>query len=104
MEKFGRERWLAIPYNEVRQRHQEVPADKTMIILCDAGTRSYEVQVMLDACGQEKQHGAQRGLQRHPPHRGGLADWRLSLFGTHIGEKGRYSVEVAADLAGLVGV
>ena len=50
--KFGRERWLAIPYNEMRQRHQEVPAGKTMIILCDAGTRSYEVQVVLDAVGK----------------------------------------------------
>ena len=49
--KFG-ERWLAIPYNEMRQRHGEVPEDKTMIILCDAGTRSYEVQVMLDAVGK----------------------------------------------------
>jgi NADPH-dependent 2,4-dienoyl-CoA reductase/sulfur reductase-like enzyme/rhodanese-related sulfurtransferase len=51
--KFGPGRWLAIPYNEVRQRHQEVPADKTMIILCDAGTRSYEVQVVLDAVGKK---------------------------------------------------
>ncbi|RJX21480.1 MAG: pyridine nucleotide-disulfide oxidoreductase [Desulfobulbus sp.] len=49
--KFG-ERWLAIPYNEMRQRHGEIPEDKTMIILCDAGTRSYEVQVMLDAVGK----------------------------------------------------
>jgi len=51
--KFGRERWLAIPYNEVRQRYQEVPAGKTMVILCDAGTRSYEVQVMLEAAGKK---------------------------------------------------
>lgn len=51
--KFGQERWLAIPYHEVRQRLKEVPADKTMIILCDAGTRSYEVQVVLDAVGKK---------------------------------------------------
>ncbi|MHB8809341.1 MAG: rhodanese-like domain-containing protein, partial [Desulfobulbaceae bacterium] len=51
--KFGEERWLAIPYNEMRQRHQEVPEGKTMIILCDAGTRSYEVQVLLDAVGKK---------------------------------------------------
>ncbi|HBI16039.1 MAG TPA: pyridine nucleotide-disulfide oxidoreductase [Desulfobulbaceae bacterium] len=53
VQRFGRERWLAIPYNEVRQRHQEVPVDKTMIILCDAGTRSFEVQVVLDAAGKK---------------------------------------------------
>jgi rhodanese-related sulfurtransferase len=50
--KFGSDRWLAIPYNELRQRHHEVPVDKKMIILCDAGTRSYEVQVLLDAAGK----------------------------------------------------
>ncbi len=51
--KFGAERWLAIPYNEVRRRAAEVPADKTLVILCDAGTRSYEVQVLLDHLGRD---------------------------------------------------
>lgn len=51
VEKYGPEKWLAIPYNEIRQRHQEVPDNKTMIIICDAGTRSYEVQVFLDHAG-----------------------------------------------------
>ena len=53
VEKFGADRWLAIPYNEMRDRHQEVPADRTMIILCDAGTRSFEVQVLLDHIGKK---------------------------------------------------
>lgn len=52
VEKFGRDKWLAIAYNEIRKRHAEVPVDKTMIILCDAGTRSYEVQVFLDHVGK----------------------------------------------------
>lgn len=52
VEKFGQDRWVAIPYNEIRKRHAEVPADKTMIIVCDAGTRSYEVQVFLDHVGK----------------------------------------------------
>jgi rhodanese-related sulfurtransferase len=52
VKKFGRDRWAAIPYNEIRKRHVEVPADKTMIIVCDAGTRSYEVQVFLDHVGK----------------------------------------------------
>ncbi len=52
VEKFGAAKWLAVPYQEVRARHEEIPADKTLIILCDAGTRSYEVQVFLDHIGK----------------------------------------------------
>ncbi len=51
IEKFGPERWLGIPYNEVRARYRELPADKTMIVLCDAGTRSFEIQSFLDSVG-----------------------------------------------------
>ncbi len=47
------ERWLTIPYVEVRGRQAEVPADKTQIIICDAGTRSYEVQCFLDSVGKK---------------------------------------------------
>ncbi len=54
VEKFGSERWLAIPYNEVRARYQELPADTTMILLCDAGTRSFEIQSFLDSVGLQK--------------------------------------------------
>lgn len=52
VEKFGKDKWLAVPYPELRARHEEIPADKTLIILCDAGTRSYEVQVVLDHAGK----------------------------------------------------
>jgi NADPH-dependent 2,4-dienoyl-CoA reductase/sulfur reductase-like enzyme/rhodanese-related sulfurtransferase len=52
VEKFGNEKWLSVPYTEVRARLAEIPADKTLIILCDAGTRSYEVQVFLDHAGK----------------------------------------------------
>ncbi len=52
VDKFGAHKWLAVPYAEIRQRHEEIPADKTLIILCDAGTRSYEVQVFLDHLGK----------------------------------------------------
>ncbi|MFZ5764254.1 MAG: FAD-dependent oxidoreductase [Thermodesulfobacteriota bacterium] len=50
-EQFG-SIWLAMPYNEVRKRATELPTDKTLIIICDAGTRSYEVQVFLDSIGR----------------------------------------------------
>jgi rhodanese-related sulfurtransferase len=52
VEKFGADKWVAVPYAEVRKRHDEIPDDKTMIILCDAGTRSYEVQVFLNHIGK----------------------------------------------------
>ncbi len=51
VEKFGSSLWIAMPYNEVRARYQELPKDKTMIVLCDAGTRSFEVQSFLDGAG-----------------------------------------------------
>ncbi len=54
VEKFGSDRWLAVPYNEIRSRYAELPDDKTMIILCDAGTRSFEVQVFLDHVGKSQ--------------------------------------------------
>lgn len=49
-EAFGT--WLPIPYMEIRRRADEIASDKTMIIICDAGTRSYEVQQFLDSIGK----------------------------------------------------
>ena len=51
--KFGGELWLGIPYNEVRARYLELPTEKTMILLCDSGTRAFEVQSFLDSVGLE---------------------------------------------------
>jgi NADPH-dependent 2,4-dienoyl-CoA reductase/sulfur reductase-like enzyme/rhodanese-related sulfurtransferase len=48
---FGEELWKAIPYIDVRARYAELPDDKTLVIICDAGTRSYEVQIFLDSVG-----------------------------------------------------
>ena len=53
VDKFGADRWVAIPYNEVRGRHQELPEDKQLIILCDAGTRSFEIQSFLDSVARQ---------------------------------------------------
>jgi NADPH-dependent 2,4-dienoyl-CoA reductase/sulfur reductase-like enzyme/rhodanese-related sulfurtransferase len=50
--KFG-DLWMGIPYNEIRRRYNELPADKTLIIICDAGTRSYEIHVFLDSIGRK---------------------------------------------------
>lgn len=48
---FGQELWKAIPYVDVRSRYRDLPGDKTLIIICDAGTRSSEVQIFLDSVG-----------------------------------------------------
>ncbi len=49
--KFGGDRWLSLPYDEVRDRYQELPQDKTLIIVCNAGSRSYEIQLFLEHVG-----------------------------------------------------
>jgi NADPH-dependent 2,4-dienoyl-CoA reductase/sulfur reductase-like enzyme/rhodanese-related sulfurtransferase len=51
IERFGREKWLSIPYEEVRDRYRELPQDKTLVVVCNAGSRSFEVQVFLDSVG-----------------------------------------------------
>jgi NADPH-dependent 2,4-dienoyl-CoA reductase/sulfur reductase-like enzyme/rhodanese-related sulfurtransferase len=52
IEKYGADRWVALQYEHLRARHGELPAGKTWIIVCNAGTRSYEVQVFLDHLGK----------------------------------------------------
>ncbi len=52
VEKYGADKWFALEYGQVRARHQEIPVNKTWIILCNAGTRSYEIQVFLDHLGK----------------------------------------------------
>ncbi len=52
-ERFGVDKWISLPYEQVRNRHDELPTDKHCILICNAGTRSYEVQVFLDAVGKK---------------------------------------------------
>ena len=49
VQKFGAGSWMSLPYEQMRARHQELPAGKNLILVCNAGTRSYEVQVFLDS-------------------------------------------------------
>jgi len=51
VEKYGKDKWISVPYVDIRDRYQELPKDKTMCIICDAGTRSSEVQIVLDSVG-----------------------------------------------------
>lgn len=54
IERFGSDRWLALPYDEVRERYHELPVDKTLVIVCNAGSRSYETQRFLQQVGVEQ--------------------------------------------------
>jgi NADPH-dependent 2,4-dienoyl-CoA reductase/sulfur reductase-like enzyme/rhodanese-related sulfurtransferase len=54
IKKFGEELWLAIPYNEVRARYQTLPVDKDLVLVCNSGTRSFEVQSFLDSVGLKR--------------------------------------------------
>jgi NADPH-dependent 2,4-dienoyl-CoA reductase/sulfur reductase-like enzyme/rhodanese-related sulfurtransferase len=53
VKKFGPDFWHAIPYGNLRARYGELPEDRMLIIICDAGTRSSEVQVFLDSVGRK---------------------------------------------------
>lgn len=54
VEKFGADKWFGLEYRHVREQYKDLPAGKTWIIFCDAGTRSYEIQVFLDHVGMTK--------------------------------------------------
>lgn len=51
VERFGSGLWCSLPYEQARDRYRELPADKTLILFCNAGSRSFEVQVFLDHVG-----------------------------------------------------
>jgi len=51
VERFGAGIWLSLPYEQIRERYASLPHDKTLIVFCNAGSRSYEVQVFLDSVG-----------------------------------------------------
>ncbi len=48
---FGATRWSSLPYDQVRDRYSELPTDKKLIVFCNAGSRSFEVQMFLDFVG-----------------------------------------------------
>ena len=52
VDHFGESLWISLPYDEIRERYEELPTDKTLIIFCNAGSRSFEIQVFLDYHGR----------------------------------------------------
>ncbi len=55
-------KWLAMPYDEVRRRYKELPQDKTFILICNAGTRSYEIERLLASKGFKELYVLPGGL------------------------------------------
>jgi NADPH-dependent 2,4-dienoyl-CoA reductase/sulfur reductase-like enzyme/rhodanese-related sulfurtransferase len=51
VERFGASQWSSLPYEQVRDRYSELPTDKKLIVFCNAGSRSFEVQTFLDSVG-----------------------------------------------------
>jgi len=46
MEKYG-PHWLNIPNNQLRERIDELPADREIVLVCNAGSRSYDAMCIL---------------------------------------------------------
>jgi NADPH-dependent 2,4-dienoyl-CoA reductase/sulfur reductase-like enzyme/rhodanese-related sulfurtransferase len=59
--RFG-ERWLNIPQETLRRRFDEVPKDKRLILICNAGMRSYEALRQLQSQGFDNAVGLQGGI------------------------------------------
>ena len=64
--------WLNIPQDELRDRREEIPQDKELILVCNSGVRSYEAQIMLDQWGLTRNRNLQGGV-------GAMKKWGLDL-------------------------
>jgi rhodanese-related sulfurtransferase len=73
VEKYP-DHWKSIPQDELRNRLEEVPKDKQVVLICNTGVRSYEAQVTLE----------QRGIQRTYNLQGGVAALKKRGFHQQI--------------------
>lgn len=64
--------WKSIPQDELRDRLEEVPKDKKIVLICNTGVRSYEAQVTLDKVGVRQTYNLQGGVVA-------LKKWGLDL-------------------------
>lgn len=62
MEKYG-DRWLNIPQEDLACRLAEVNQDGPLYIVCGAGTRAYEAQVLLQKHGIGETRNVQGGMK-----------------------------------------
>ena len=56
------DRWKNLPQDELRDRVDEIPHDKRVILICNTGVRSYEAQVMLNQQGIRNTSNLQGGM------------------------------------------
>jgi rhodanese-related sulfurtransferase len=61
VEKYP-EYWVSIPQDELRNRMDEVPRDKKIILICNTGVRSFEAQITLDQMGIRDSFNLQGGM------------------------------------------
>ncbi|MFP3868330.1 MAG: FAD-dependent oxidoreductase [Desulfobacteraceae bacterium] len=61
VEKWGPQ-WVNIPQGKLRNRLAEVPRDQRLILICNAGMRSYESQIILDHAGITGSENLQGGM------------------------------------------
>ncbi|MBW2095732.1 MAG: FAD-dependent oxidoreductase [Deltaproteobacteria bacterium] len=54
--------WKSIPQDELKDRIEEVPKDKRIVLICNTGVRSYEAQVFLDHVGIRDTYNLQGGM------------------------------------------
>lgn len=64
-EKFG-PHWLNIPNDQLRERLDELPADREIVLVCNAGSRSYDAMCILQNSGRSTLNlqGGIGGLKR----------------------------------------
>jgi len=54
--------WKSIPQDELKQRMDEVPRDKPLVLICNTGVRSYEAQLELKQKGITDSYNLQGGM------------------------------------------
>ncbi|WP_243360313.1 FAD-dependent oxidoreductase [Fundidesulfovibrio terrae] len=60
-------KWHNIPQGQLRDRLDEIPRDKTVVLICNTGIRSYEGQITLEQAGFKdvlNVHGGMAGLKQ----------------------------------------
>ena len=61
------EYWHNVPQGEIYKRLDEIPADKTCVLVCNTGARSYEAQIMLTHKGRKNVvniHGGMASIKK----------------------------------------
>jgi rhodanese-related sulfurtransferase len=56
-------RWHNIPQGELKQRIDEVPKDKEIVLVCNSGMRSYEAQLNLRELGIDNTRSVEGGMK-----------------------------------------